>query len=73
MEKTLEALQLDYVDLYIIELPMAFKVCIAPVCTRKAGMLTYLPASKFTDVYLAGSPRRQSDKGITLMLLVTQW
>lgn len=26
LEKTLKILQLDYVDLYIIELPMAFKV-----------------------------------------------
>lgn len=26
LEKTLKALQLDYVDLYVVELPMAFKV-----------------------------------------------
>lgn len=26
LEKTLNVLQLDYVDLYIIEIPMAFKV-----------------------------------------------
>lgn len=26
LERTLKALELDYIDLYLIELPMAFKV-----------------------------------------------
>jgi 3-oxo-5-beta-steroid 4-dehydrogenase len=29
LERTLKALKLDYIDLYIIELPMAFKVSLS--------------------------------------------
>lgn len=32
LEKTLKTLQLDYVDLYIVEMPTAFKVYIYSVC-----------------------------------------
>ena len=35
LEKTLKTLQLDYVDLYIIELPIAFKVSKEPLCCNR--------------------------------------
>uniref|UniRef100_A0A3P8VV66 Lysine demethylase 5A n=1 Tax=Cynoglossus semilaevis TaxID=244447 RepID=A0A3P8VV66_CYNSE len=44
LEKTLEALQLDYVDLYIVELPMAFKALEA---CKEAGLVKSLGVSNF--------------------------
>ena len=42
LERTLKVLQLDYVDLYIIEIPMAFKVSSSTRVTLRALFLIAL-------------------------------
>lgn len=48
LEKTLAALKLDYVDLYIVELPMAFKVFMHSSWIGRCGSTQISVINRFT-------------------------